>query len=143
MRDTPSVQPPAEAAHREPMPAGRALYTQNYAEIKKCCGRRELKSIGGLPRPDYGRRMMRAGKILFLLALGGLTARPALAQDPYALTAIKPYDAPVAAPPANGLATVIRSEKPGTDAAGKPKPAGEPLFTIHAFGGVEVGGAMR
>ncbi len=101
------------------------------------------KAIGGFPRRDYGRRMMRAGKILFLLALGGL-ASPALAQDPYAVTAIKPYDGPVAAPPANGLAAVIRSEKPGTDnAAGKPKPAGEPLFTIHAFGGVEVGGSMR
>ncbi|MEW6437003.1 MAG: hypothetical protein AB1508_07515 [Pseudomonadota bacterium] len=76
---------------------------------------------------------------LLMASLGGLAAGPALAQDAYGLTHLKPYGGAVAASPANGLARVIRSQK--SEADGEPhktKPATDPSFTIHASGAVMI-----
>ena len=80
---------------------------------------------------------------LLATGLGSLVMGPALAQDPYGLTNLKPYHGSVA-PPANGLAAVIRSQKPETNgAAGKAKPYDQPLFTIHASGALMIDSVMR
>jgi len=76
---------------------------------------------------------------LLIASLGGLAAGPALAQDAYGLTNLKPYGGAVAAPPANGLARVIRSQKPEANGAPhKAKPGSDPSFTIHASGAMMI-----
>ncbi len=151
MCDTSSVQPPAEAAGREPMPAGSGLYTENCAEIKKSCAGPLPKAMAGIFARRYVRAMARPRKsVASFLALGlgglscGLAAGPSLAQDAYGLTKLKPYEAAVTAPPANGLARVIRSQKPQADGAPRPfKPNGGPAFSIHAAGAVMIDSTIR
>jgi hypothetical protein len=129
------------------LPAGRALYTENCAEIKKSCAVTAAKSMAGLFGRRYLRRMTRPTKILMPLlfaGLGGVAACPAMAQDAYGLTNLKPYGGAVGAPPANGLARVIRSQKPETSGAPpKAKWGSEPWLTIHASGAVMIDSKMH
>lgn len=128
-----------------PRPAGRALYTQILAEIKNCCAQPWPKWIGAPTRARYAAPMALIPKILapaLAIGLSGMAA-PALAQsaNSYGLRDMKPYDATLApAPPANGLAQVVRSEKAANS---KGKPIGQPSFTIHAFGEVMVDSTWR
>ncbi|MEJ0052258.1 MAG: hypothetical protein WDN02_13800 [Methylovirgula sp.] len=89
------------------------------------------------------------GKIL-RLAFGAYlgasaAAAPALAQsgNGYGLSGLKSYDASLA-PPANGLARVIRSENQSpASTPRKFKPDIGPAVTVHAFGEVIVDSTMR
>lgn len=80
--------------------------------------------------------------IVFAACLG-VAAAPVLAQSGNELSGLKPYDAPLA-PPANGLARVIRSEN--QNQAGqqrKFKPAGGLTVTIGGFAEMGVGSTTR
>jgi hypothetical protein len=72
------------------------------------------------------------------------TALPALAQSAsaYDLSGLKAYDAPIA-PPANGLARVIRSEKQPAVTPSKFKPAPPVTVSIGCYGEVVVGSRSR
>jgi hypothetical protein len=84
-------------------------------------------------------------RIVFVILIGG-GAAPALAQsdNSYGLSGVKSYDAPLA-PPANGLARVIRSEKqPSTNTPSKFRPDTPPFtIAIHGYGEVIVDGTTR
>lgn len=131
------------------MPTGRALYTQNRAEIKKSCARDDAEFIGGLFAGCYVRRMpcltCKILRIAFAILLGA-PAVPALAQSSggYGLSGLKSYDAPIA-PSANGLAKVIRSEnQTPTNTPSKFKPDTPPVtIAIHGYGEVIVDSSTR
>jgi hypothetical protein len=84
-------------------------------------------------------------RIAFAILLGGAAA-PALAQSSggYGLSGLKSYDAPIA-PPANGLARVIRSEnQTPTNTPSKFKPDMPPVtIAIHGYGEVIVDSTTR
>jgi hypothetical protein len=87
------------------------------------------------------------GQLKKFVALTALTAAPFLSpaqaqsQNTYGLAGIKPYSgAVVAMPAANSLQRVIGAEKPPI---GADKPIGDPVFTIHAIGGVMIDSTIR
>jgi hypothetical protein len=78
----------------------------------------------------------------FILAFqaGGMAS--AQSQNTYGLSDLKPYDgAEVATPPPNGLASVMKAEKTLPPRNGKA--IGDPVFTIHAVGGVMIDSTIR
>jgi hypothetical protein len=89
------------------------------------------------------RKILRIAFAGFLL--GGSVAVPAWAQsgNGYGLSSLKSYNTPLA-PPANGLARVIRSENPNpTSLPRKFKPDSAPAVTVHAYGAVFVDSTIR
>jgi hypothetical protein len=89
--------------------------------------------------------------LLSVALLGGLafaqsqntSAQNTSGQNAYGLSDLKPYDgAKVAAPAGNDLDRLVRSEK--TPPNGTPhKNFGDPVFTIHAVGGVMIDSTIR
>jgi len=80
--------------------------------------------------------------LAFVLAVQAGGPASAQSQNTYGLSDLKPYDgAEVAAPPPNGLASVIKAEKTPPPQNGKT--IGDPVFTIHAVGGVMIDSTIR
>jgi hypothetical protein len=81
-------------------------------------------------------------RIAFAALVGGV-AVPALAQSGYGLSDLKSYDAPLA-PPANGLARVIRSENQSAAATPRKFKLNNGLtVTIGGYGEAVVGSTTR
>jgi hypothetical protein len=94
----------------------------------------------------YDRAMRSMPRIIafaaFVLAFQAGTPASAQGQNTYGLSDLKPYDgAAVATPPPNGLASIMKAEK--TPPPGNGKSIGEPVFTIHAVGGVMIDSTIR
>jgi hypothetical protein len=108
--------------------------------------RREAMKRSAAPgRPPPGRSNGRSIKEIH----GAVLATPffssaqaqAQSQNTYGLTEIKPYNGVVVAKPAaNSLQRVISAERPPN---GSNKPIGDPVFTIHAAGGVVIDSTIR
>ena len=83
-----------------------------------------------------------AGLLSVTLSGGAALAQ---SQNTYGLSDLKPYDgARVAAPAGNDLDRVVRAEKSRpAPASASSKNLGNPVFTIHAVGGVMIESTIR